>query len=41
MSFGMGLAAPMSNYAAPLQLVETAPYRVGPKIGSRSRGGGT
>jgi GT2 family glycosyltransferase len=39
MSFGMGLVGPMSNYAAPPQLVETVPYRVGPKKGSRLRGG--
>jgi GT2 family glycosyltransferase len=39
MSFGTGLVGPMSNYAAPPQLVETVPYRVGPKKGSRMRGG--
>src|SRR3954464_9451605 len=27
----IGLVGPMSNYAAPPQLVETVPYRVGPK----------
>lgn len=27
----VGMAGPMSNYAAPPQLVETVPYRVGPK----------
>jgi GT2 family glycosyltransferase len=37
MSFGMGLAGPMSNYAAPPQLVETVPYRVGPRKGPQSR----
>jgi hypothetical protein len=36
MSFGVG---PMSNYAAPPQTVETVHYRVGPKKGSRLRGG--
>jgi GT2 family glycosyltransferase len=39
MSFGTGMVGPMSNYAAPPQLVETVPYRVGPKKGSRVRGG--
>jgi GT2 family glycosyltransferase len=39
MSFGMGLAGPMSNYAAPPQLVETVSYRVGPRKGSGPRGG--
>src|SRR5262249_44731021 len=38
MSFGMGMVGPMSNYAAPPQLVETVPYRVGPKKGARLRG---
>src|SRR5207302_4647539 len=38
MSFGMGLAGPMSNYAAPPQLVETVPYRVGPKKRGRLEG---
>jgi GT2 family glycosyltransferase len=38
MSFGTGMVGPMSNYAAPPQLVETVPYRVGPKKGSRLRG---
>jgi GT2 family glycosyltransferase len=33
MSFGMGMVGPMSNYAAPPQLVETVPYRVGPRKG--------
>ncbi len=41
MSFGMGLAAPMSNYAADPQRVETVPYRVGPKRGTRGRGSGS
>jgi hypothetical protein len=39
MSFGTGLVGPISNYAAPPQLVETFPYRVGPKKGSRVQGG--
>jgi GT2 family glycosyltransferase len=30
-----GLVGPMSNYAAAPQLVETVPYRVGPKKGAR------
>jgi GT2 family glycosyltransferase len=34
-SEGFGLVGPMSNYAAPPQLVETVPYRVGPKKGAR------
>lgn len=34
MAFGIGMAGPMSNYAAPPQLVETVPYRVGPKKGT-------
>jgi GT2 family glycosyltransferase len=29
-----GLVGPMSNYAAPPQLVETVPYRLGPRKGS-------
>jgi|ERR1043166_7759840 GT2 family glycosyltransferase len=29
-----GLVGPMSNYASPPQLVETVPYRVGPKRGA-------
>ena len=33
----IGLVGPMSNYAAPPQLVEAVPYRIGPKkSGSRS-----
>jgi GT2 family glycosyltransferase len=39
MSFGTGLVGPMSNYAAPPQLVEVVPYRVGPKKGTRPRSG--
>jgi GT2 family glycosyltransferase len=39
LSFGVGLVGPMSNYAAPPQLVETVPYRVGPKKGPRGRAG--
>ncbi len=35
MSDGIGLVGPMSNYAAPPQLVETVPYRLGPKKGAR------
>jgi GT2 family glycosyltransferase len=35
LSEGHGLVGPMSNYAAPPQLVETVPYRVGPKKGAR------
>jgi len=31
----IGLVGPMSNYAAPPQLVETVPYRIGPKKGVR------
>src|SRR5437868_15404838 len=30
-----GLVGPMSNYAAPPQLVETVPYRMGPRRGGR------
>ena len=30
------MVGPMSNYAAPPQLVETVPYRVGPRKGARS-----
>src|SRR6266581_3045878 len=32
-SEGHGMVGPMSNYAAPPQLVETVPYRVGPRKG--------
>jgi GT2 family glycosyltransferase len=35
MSPAYGLIGPMSNYAAPPQLVETIPYRVGPRKGAR------
>ena len=31
LSPAVGMVGPMSNYAAPPQLVETVPYRVGPK----------
>jgi|GEM_PF-2536815 len=34
----IGMVGPMSNYAAPPQLVETVPYRVGPMKGSRFYG---
>jgi GT2 family glycosyltransferase len=34
LSFGVGLVGPMSNYAAPPQLVEVVPYRSGPRQGS-------
>jgi GT2 family glycosyltransferase len=34
LSPGYGLIGPMSNYAAPPQLVETVPYRIGPKKGA-------
>jgi GT2 family glycosyltransferase len=34
-SEGFGMVGPMSNYAAPPQLVETVPYRVGPRRGAR------
>jgi GT2 family glycosyltransferase len=33
----IGLVGPMSNYAAPPQLVETVPYRVKPKRGKSLR----
>jgi GT2 family glycosyltransferase len=39
MSFGTGMVGPMSNYAAPPQLVEAVPYRVGPKKAARAHGG--
>jgi GT2 family glycosyltransferase len=39
MSPTVGLVGPMSNYAAPPQLVETVPYRIGPKKGVRSQTG--
>jgi len=35
LSDGHGLVGPMSNYAAPPQLVETVPYRLGPRKGAR------
>ena len=34
----IGMVGPMSNYAAPPQLVETVPYRIGPKKGGRALG---
>ena len=34
----MGLIGPMSNYAAPPQLVENVPYRIGPKKSPRLPG---
>jgi GT2 family glycosyltransferase len=43
LSPAIGLAGPMSNYAAPPQLVETVPYRIGAKgerRGARSGGRG-
>jgi GT2 family glycosyltransferase len=39
LSFGVGMVGPMSNYAAPPQLVEAVPYRVGPRKGGRVPGG--
>jgi O-antigen biosynthesis protein len=46
LSPAVGLVGPMSNYAAPPQLVEGVPYRIGPKhrgqgTGDGSRGQGT
>jgi GT2 family glycosyltransferase len=38
MSPAIGLAGPMSNYAAPPQLVEQVPYRVGPTRGEGGPG---
>jgi GT2 family glycosyltransferase len=35
----IGMVGPMSNYAAPPQLVETVPYRLGPKKGASKTGG--
>jgi GT2 family glycosyltransferase len=35
LSTGLGLVGPMSNCAAPPQLVETVPYRIGPRRGPR------
>jgi len=37
-SVAIGMVGPMSNYAAPPQLVETVPYRVGPKKLGRLEG---
>src|SRR5262245_31674125 len=34
-SSALGLVGPMSNYASPPQLVETVPYRLGPRAGAR------
>ena len=39
LSTAVGLVGPMSNYAAPPQLVETVPYRVGPRRHVQPRGG--
>src|SRR6266542_3107313 len=39
LSPAVGLVGPMSNYAAPPQLVETVPYRVGPRRHVQPRGG--
>jgi GT2 family glycosyltransferase len=36
----LGMVGPMSNYAAPPQLVENVPYRVGPKKNQGSSGNG-
>ena len=38
LSPAFGMVGPMSNYAAPPQLVETVPYRIGPMKGSRFYG---
>jgi GT2 family glycosyltransferase len=38
MSTVIGMVGPMSNYAAPPQLVEAVPYRIGAKAGQRSKG---
>jgi len=38
LSPAVGMVGPMSNYAAPPQLVETVPYRVGPKKLARLEG---
>jgi GT2 family glycosyltransferase len=38
MSPALGMVGPMSNYAAPPQLVETVPYRLGPRKGKRPEG---
>ncbi|MCI0460905.1 MAG: glycosyltransferase [Gemmataceae bacterium] len=39
MSEGVGLVGPLSNYAAPPQLVESVPYRVGPRRSPAKEGG--
>jgi GT2 family glycosyltransferase len=39
LSPAIGLVGPMSNYAAPPQLVETVPYRIGPRKGQGRLGG--
>jgi GT2 family glycosyltransferase len=39
MTPAVGLVGPMSNYAAPPQLVEKVPYRVGPRRHVQPRGG--
>lgn len=36
LSPAIGLVGPMSNYAAPPQLVESVPYRLGPRKGARA-----
>src|SRR5207249_5725525 len=38
LSPAIGLVGPMSNYAAPPQLVESVPYRFGPRKGQRLSG---
>jgi GT2 family glycosyltransferase len=40
MSLAIGMVGPMSNYAAPPQLIETVPYRIGPKRSPQGRVGG-
>jgi GT2 family glycosyltransferase len=40
MSQAIGMVGPMSNYAAPPQLVEAVPYRIGPKKTPAGRVGG-
>jgi len=39
MTPAIGLVGPMSNYAAPPQLVERVPYRIGPRKNPKSAGG--
>jgi GT2 family glycosyltransferase len=39
MSDGIGMVGPMSNYAAPPQLVELVPYRIGPRKGALAGSG--